>query len=77
MRRCAIRLLMLALLPLAAPAAASAQEYDVLIRGGRIVDGTGNPWYYADIAVAGDRIAAVGDLSGMTARRIVDARGLY
>jgi N-acyl-D-aspartate/D-glutamate deacylase len=58
-------------------ASAAAQEYDVVIRGGRVLDGTGNPWYYADVAIAGDRVAAVGSLAGATARRIIDARGLY
>jgi N-acyl-D-amino-acid deacylase len=56
----------------------SAQQpgYDLIIRGGRVVDGTGNPWVYADVAVTGDRIAAVGDLTGRTARRVIDAKGL-
>lgn len=57
--------------------AASAQEYDVLIRGGRILDGTGTPWYYADVALTGDRIAAVGKLANATAKRTIDATGLY
>jgi N-acyl-D-aspartate/D-glutamate deacylase len=57
---------------------ASAESYDVLIRGGRIVDGTGNPWFEADVAIRGDKIAAIGrDLgSSATARRLVEARGL-
>jgi N-acyl-D-aspartate/D-glutamate deacylase len=50
--------------------------YDVLIRGGRIVDGTGNPWFEGDLAIRGDRIAAVGRLGDVPARRIIDARGL-
>jgi N-acyl-D-amino-acid deacylase len=54
-----------------------AQDFDVLIRGGRILDGTGNPWYRADIGIRGDRIAAIGDLSRATARRVIDASGLY
>lgn len=62
-------------LPAAAPAA--AQEYDLLIRGGRVLDGTGNPWFAADIAVTGDRIAAVGTIDPARARRTIDARGLY
>jgi N-acyl-D-aspartate/D-glutamate deacylase len=53
------------------------QSYDLVIRGGRLLDGSGNPWYYADVAVSGDRIAAVGDLSGARARWVIDARGLY
>jgi N-acyl-D-aspartate/D-glutamate deacylase/outer membrane protein assembly factor BamB len=54
-----------------------AQGYDVLIRGGRVLDGSGNPWFYADVAVAGDRIAAIGDLRGATAGIEIDAAGLY
>ena len=38
--------------------------YDVLIRHGHILDGTGNPWYAGDIAIRGDRIAAIGALEG-------------
>ena len=42
------------------PLSATAQEpYDILIRNGRVLDGTGTPWFYADIAVSGDRIVAV------------------
>lgn len=54
-----------------------AQEYDLVIRNGRVLDGTGNPWYLADVAVSGERVAAVGDLSEATARRVIDAAGLY
>ena len=37
-----------------------AQEFDYLIRNGRVVDGSGNPWTYADVGIIGDRIAFVG-----------------
>jgi N-acyl-D-amino-acid deacylase len=55
-----------------------AQEpaFDLIIRGGHIVDGTGNPWFAADVGVRGDRIAAVGNLAMAKARREIDARGL-
>jgi N-acyl-D-amino-acid deacylase len=54
-----------------------AQQYDVLIRNGRVVDGSGNPWTYADVAVIGDRIAFVGHASPLvTAKRTIDAKGL-
>lgn len=62
---------------LACGLAAQTPEYDLLIRNGRVLDGSGNPWKYADIAITGDRIAAVGDLRGAAARREIDARGLY
>ena len=55
---------------------AQPPSYDLLIRGGRIADGTGNPWFAGDVAIRGDRIAAVGRLTGASARREVDARGL-
>lgn len=49
--------------------------YDLLFRNARVVDGTGNPWFPADVATEGDRIAAIGDLSGAAARRTIDAQG--
>jgi N-acyl-D-amino-acid deacylase len=49
---------------------------DVLIRGGRVIDGAGNPWFEADVGIAGDRIVAVGRLSGESAGRVIDAGGL-
>jgi N-acyl-D-amino-acid deacylase len=53
------------------------EPYDVAIRGGKIVDGTGNPWFEGDVAIRGDRIAAMGHLGAdVLARRVIDARGL-
>ena len=51
------------------------QPYDVLIAGGRVLDGTGNPAQYADVAIAGGKIAAIGRLRGMSAARTIDAKG--
>ena len=66
------------LLVLAATASVAAQQpYDVLLRGARVLDGTGNPWYRADIAISGERIAAVGDLGSASAALVVDASGLF
>jgi N-acyl-D-amino-acid deacylase len=54
-----------------------AQNYDVLIRNGRVVDGAGNPWVYADVGIRGDRIVLVGHApAGATAKRTIDAKGL-
>jgi len=53
--------------------------YDVIIDSGRVVDGTGNPWFYGDVAIQGDRIARIGpagSLARASARRRIDARGL-
>ncbi|MDE2854226.1 MAG: D-aminoacylase [Chloroflexota bacterium] len=48
---------------------------DIIIRNGRIVDGSGNPWYYGDVGVSGDIIETIGDLSAAQAARVIDARG--
>jgi N-acyl-D-amino-acid deacylase len=66
-----------ALLSLAAWTPQQGAEYDVIIRGGRVLDGTGNPFIYADVGIRGDVIARIGDLRGARARREVDARGQY
>ena len=55
---------------------ASGQPYDLIIRNGHIVDGTGSPWYSGDIAIAGGRVAAIGHLTEVQAKRTIDAHGL-
>ncbi len=50
--------------------------YDVVIRQGRIVDGTGNPWYHGDLAIRGDRIAAIGRIPAKAGQTEIDAQGL-
>jgi N-acyl-D-amino-acid deacylase len=68
---------LLVALPLAlAQPSHESPAYDIIIQNGRIVDGAGNPWYYGDIAIANDRIVAVGRLRAGLARRVIDARGL-
>ena len=51
-------------------------SYDVILVGGRVVDGTGAPWFRADVGVKGDRIEAIGDLSEAPAESRIDAAGL-
>jgi len=65
---------MKSLLMLVVPMVAAAAHYDVVIRHARVIDGSGNPWFRADVAIDGGRIAAVGDLGDATAARTIDAR---
>ncbi|MEM2890918.1 MAG: D-aminoacylase [Thermoplasmata archaeon] len=51
--------------------------FDIGILGGRIVDGAGNPWYYADLGVKGKRIAKIGRVDKRDCDRVIDAKGLY
>jgi N-acyl-D-amino-acid deacylase len=54
----------------------AAQTFDVLIRNGHIMDGTGSPWYAADLGIRNGRIAAIGRLHDATAKTVIDARNL-
>jgi N-acyl-D-amino-acid deacylase len=68
-----IRLLTLLLLA----STAFAQDFDVLIRNGKLVDGCGNPWSYADVGITRDRITFIGHAdSNVKAKRVIDATGL-
>jgi dihydroorotase/N-acyl-D-amino-acid deacylase len=68
-KRVAIVVVLLAAVP------TLAQEYDVILRNGRVVDGTGAPWFRADVAVSSDSIVAVGAGLPGTGRREIDVRG--
>ena len=57
------------------PADAQASTYDLLITNARIVDGSGNPWFRADVAIKDGRIARIGRIGPETATRTIDARG--
>jgi dihydroorotase/N-acyl-D-amino-acid deacylase len=61
---------------LAVRPAAQRARYDVVIANGRIVDGTGAPWFRGDVAIAGDRIAAIGAIGDRGGATVVDARDL-
>jgi dihydroorotase/N-acyl-D-amino-acid deacylase len=49
---------------------------DIVIRGGHIIDGTGNPWYVGDVAITDGRIGAIGKIPGGIAKRVIEAKGL-
>jgi dihydroorotase/N-acyl-D-amino-acid deacylase len=55
---------------------AQRAPFDILIRGARVVDGSGSPWFYADIGVRGDTIAEVGDLGNASSAVTIDGRGM-
>ena len=57
--------------------AVAGDGFDVLLKGGRVVDGTGAPWYVADIAVRDGKIIGIGRLDHLPAERVVDVTGLY
>ena len=56
--------------------AAPATPYDIVIRNGHVIDGTGSPWYSADIAIKDGRIAAIGRLGNVDAKQVIDAHGM-
>src|SRR5437660_12109797 len=53
-----------------------SDDYDVIIKNGRIIDGAGNPWVSGDLAIRGARIVKIGKLDGARAKRVIDAQGL-
>src|SRR5260370_30480484 len=72
MKKCLVQLVLLL-----SSAAVFGQQYDILIRNGRVVDGAGNPWVYADIGITADRISFLGRVpANATAKRLIDAKGL-
>jgi N-acyl-D-amino-acid deacylase len=59
------------------PNPGASQEVDVILRNGRLLDGSGNPWVRGDVAIRGDRVVAVGRLRGWTAPEDLDVSGLF
>ena len=72
-----LRAMLLPVLATAVALPAAGQDYDIIIRGGRVLDGTGNDWFRADIAIDGDEIVRIGRMPDATASRVIDATGLY
>src|SRR5688500_7338209 len=72
-----MRILAIGLLAGLTVSAQAPQQFDILIRNGRVLDGTGNPWYRADIGITGDRIRAMGRLGNTTAKTTIDAADRY
>src|SRR5437588_6050337 len=79
MRHSFLIALMFLLVPVLALSTATTPQdpdYDLILRNGKIVDGSGNPWFHGDVAVRGDRIVAVGRVPPGAARREIDVKGL-
>jgi N-acyl-D-amino-acid deacylase len=77
LRRSAVMLGMLVAAATLVVAAQPQAPYDVVIRGGQILDGTGAAAVVGDVAIRGERIVAVGNLADVQARTVIDARGRY
>ena len=77
MKRLAIALVLFLSVSLITPTLdAQVEAYDLIIMNGRIVDGTGNPWFYGDVAIRGERIIKVGRVGPARAVRRIDANGM-
>src|ERR1043166_3705889 len=70
-----MRLSLLATLLVSAAASAQSLPFDVIISNGHIIDGTGSPWYSADVGIRNGRIAAIGSLAGAAAKTRIDVHG--
>src|SRR5262249_7223682 len=66
----------LLLSPIRRRAATPLADFDLIVVGGRIVDGTGNPWFEGDVAIKDGRIADMGQLDPKRAQKVIDVRGL-
>ena len=76
LRKTIVPLIILGFLAAMALTASAQDSYDIVIEAGRIVDGTGGPWYYGDVGIQNGRIVKIGDLKEARAARRIDAKGL-
>lgn len=56
--------------------ATQAQSYDLVILNGKVIDGSGNPWFYADVAIQNGKVVRIGNLKNVTTKKVIDASGL-
>ena len=71
-----MRYVVAAILLLPALVSTQAPTYDIILRGGRIIDGTASPWYRGDVAIRGDTIAGIAASISAPAGRVIDVKGL-
>ena len=50
-------------------------EFDIVIHGGRLIDGSGNPWFYGDVAIKDGKVASIGKFDPNSGRRAISAKG--
>ena len=67
---------LLVFLALSVQAQMPSQTADILIKNAKILDGTGNSWFYGDIAIGSGKIIQIGRLSSWSAKKVIDATGL-
>jgi len=72
---CLLLLTLSVVLSVSSQVPSSKQPFDVVIANGRIIDGTGSPWYSGDVGIRYGRIAAIGNLAGADAKRTINAHG--
>jgi len=58
------------------PASFAQESFDIIIKDGRIVDGSGNPWYNADVGIVGERITRIGNLDSANATQTIEPQAL-
>jgi N-acyl-D-aspartate/D-glutamate deacylase len=61
---------------LAADRSAAKEPYDIVIINGRLIDGSGNPWFYADLGIKGGKIVKIGKVAAKAGKRVIDAKGM-
>jgi len=66
----------IAIVLLISPINSFSQKYDLIVSGGKIVDGSGNSWFYGDVGIKDGKIVAIGKLSANDATRVLEAHGL-
>ena len=70
-----ILVIFVAAIAIAAAPLSQTPAYDLVLKGGKVLDGAGNPWFYGDVGIKGGRIAAIGSLGSATATRTIDVTG--
>ena len=60
----------------ARPRVSGAATYDVVVVNGKVIDGSSNPWFYADVAIQGGKIVKIGKIDSSSGKKVIDAKGM-